>query len=160
MERYSDRAIEIINELHTERLDYESEYLPLIDCANCCKAYEDTGTAPEDIPTGVELANVFCAIDLLKQYQELGTLEEFAAYKNAEEQGHLVRLPCKRGDIVYRICGPKKRRFVAERKVLSVTMYDDERFEIFTTASDWLGKTVFLTREEAEKALKGAKRNG
>lgn len=29
MERYSDRAIEIINELHRERLNYQSEYLPL-----------------------------------------------------------------------------------------------------------------------------------
>ena len=33
MERLSDRAIEIINELHTERLDHNSEYLPLIDAA-------------------------------------------------------------------------------------------------------------------------------
>ena len=49
MERYSDKAIEIINELHTERIDYESEYIPLIDCANQCAAYEDTGLAPEDI---------------------------------------------------------------------------------------------------------------
>ena len=49
MERLSDRAIEIINELHTERLDYESEYLPLIDCAQKCQAYEDTGLEPEEI---------------------------------------------------------------------------------------------------------------
>lgn len=49
MERLSDRAIEIINELHTERLDYESEYLPLMECANKCSAYEDTGLEPEDI---------------------------------------------------------------------------------------------------------------
>lgn len=49
MERLSDRAIEIINELHRERLDYESEYLPLIDCANKCQAYEDTGLEPEEI---------------------------------------------------------------------------------------------------------------
>ena len=49
MERVSDRAIEIINELHTERLDYESEYLPLIDCAIKCAAYEDTGMEPEEI---------------------------------------------------------------------------------------------------------------
>lgn len=49
MERYSDRAIEIINELHMERLDYESEYLPLIDCANQCASYEDTGLTPEEI---------------------------------------------------------------------------------------------------------------
>lgn len=49
MERLSDRAIEIINELHRERLDYESEYLPLIDCANKCQAYEDAGLEPEEI---------------------------------------------------------------------------------------------------------------
>lgn len=49
MERSSDIAIEIINQLHTERLDYESEYLPLIDCANKCSAYEDTGLEPEEI---------------------------------------------------------------------------------------------------------------
>lgn len=47
MERMSDRAIEIINDLHTERLDYESEYLPLIDCANKCASYEDTGLEPQ-----------------------------------------------------------------------------------------------------------------
>ena len=49
MERLSDRAIEIINELHRERLDYESEYLPLIDCANKCRAYEDAGLEPEEV---------------------------------------------------------------------------------------------------------------
>lgn len=49
MERVSDRAFKIINELHTERLDYESEYLPLIDCAIKCAAYEDTGLEPEEI---------------------------------------------------------------------------------------------------------------
>ena len=49
MERLSDTAIEIINELHTERLDYYSEYIPLIDAANCRAAYEDTGLEPEEI---------------------------------------------------------------------------------------------------------------
>ena len=49
MEQYSDRAIEIINELHRERLDYQSEYLPLIDAANKLSAYEDTGLEPEQV---------------------------------------------------------------------------------------------------------------
>ena len=31
MERLSDNAIEIVNELHTERLAYESEYVPIIE---------------------------------------------------------------------------------------------------------------------------------
>lgn len=41
MERLSDTTIDIINDLHTERLDYNSEYLPLIDAANKLKEYED-----------------------------------------------------------------------------------------------------------------------
>ena len=49
MERLSDTAIEIINELHTERLDYSSEYIPLIDAASRLSAYEDTGLEPEEI---------------------------------------------------------------------------------------------------------------
>ena len=49
MERLSDTAIEIINELHTERLEYASEYIPLIDAANRLAAYEDTGLEPEEI---------------------------------------------------------------------------------------------------------------
>ncbi len=49
MDRLSDRAIEIINGLHTERLDYDSEYIPLIDAVNCLKDYEDTGLTPEEI---------------------------------------------------------------------------------------------------------------
>ena len=49
MERLSDTAIEIINELHTERLDYYSEYIPLIDAANRLATYEDTGLEPEEI---------------------------------------------------------------------------------------------------------------
>lgn len=49
MERLSDRAIEIINELRRKRLDYESEYLPLIDYAIKCQAYEDTELSLEEI---------------------------------------------------------------------------------------------------------------
>lgn len=49
MERLSDTAIEIINDLHTERLEYASEYIPLIDAANRLAAYEDTGLEPEQV---------------------------------------------------------------------------------------------------------------
>lgn len=49
MERYSDKAIEIVNDLHTERLDYASEYIPLIDAAQQLAAYEDTGLTPEEV---------------------------------------------------------------------------------------------------------------
>lgn len=62
-------------------------------------------------------------------------------------------IPCKRGDAVWRICGPKGRKYVAERTVVSVTMYDPGVFQVFTNVDDWWGKTVFGTKEEAEQAL-------
>ena len=73
MERLSDTAIEIINELHTERLDYSSEYIPLIDAANRLAAYEDSGLEPEDMAHWMD-------------------------YFRAECEGRLVVLPCKVGD--------------------------------------------------------------
>lgn len=41
MKRYAEAAIEIINDLHTERLDYDTEYLPLIDAAIQLKNLEE-----------------------------------------------------------------------------------------------------------------------
>ena len=49
MQRLSDTAIEIINDLHRERLEYSGEYIPLIDAANRLSDYEDTGLEPEGI---------------------------------------------------------------------------------------------------------------
>lgn len=34
MERYSDKVIEVVNELYLDKIDYYSEYLPLIDSVN------------------------------------------------------------------------------------------------------------------------------
>lgn len=79
--------------------------------------------------------------------------EKLAAYEVAEEQGLLVRLPCKVGDTVYRIV----------RHRVDVSGYRME-WEWETTVEavpfrvgmvDAIGKTIFLTREEAEAALKG-----
>lgn len=49
VERYSNEAIRIINELHTERLDYHSEYLPLIYAAQMLADYENTGLTPQEV---------------------------------------------------------------------------------------------------------------
>ena len=77
---------------------------------------------------------------------------------DAEEQGLLLKLPCKVGDKVYRFCGAKGRKYVDWRTVSNMTYRlnhnGDIVWEIFTTTTDVLGKTVFLTREEAETRLK------
>ena len=49
MERLSDATIAIINELHTERLDYNSEYIPLIEAVHKLADYENTGLSSEDV---------------------------------------------------------------------------------------------------------------
>ena len=65
------------------------------------------------------------------------------AYEDAEEQGLLLRLPCKVGDTVYHIAG---RRIL---EVENVNLF----FLLLSVAEGRFGKTVFLTCDEAEAKL-------
>ena len=69
-------------------------------------------------------------------------INKLAAYEDAEEQGRLVILPCKVGTEVWRVNFDKRRRQI-----------EPLRFDVNLYLS--FNKTVFLTREEAEAALKG-----
>lgn len=93
MERYSGNAIEILDELHTERLDYHSEYLPLIDAAQRLAAYENTGLEPEDILSATDMAKVACALHELNQYKELGSVDRLRELSQADKDGRCVVLP-------------------------------------------------------------------
>lgn len=162
MERYSDRAIEIINELHTARIDYENEYIPLIDCANQCAAYEDTGMTPEAFQSYV----VFLQ-DLIENQKASEALDRFRQLVKADKEGRLVVLPCKVGDTVWAILGDKKYackciveyvniggRGLGTTIVLCEAEGLREQYGVTVAA---FGKTVFLTREEAERALEAKK---
>lgn len=81
MERYSDEAIRIIDELHTERLDYQSEYIPLIDAAQRLDAYESTGMEPE---------NIGALYEELNQYKEIGDLDRLRELMQADREGRCV----------------------------------------------------------------------
>ncbi len=153
MERYSDRAIEIINELHTARIDYENEYIPLIDCANQCAAYEDTGLAPEEVSTLVKDWS-----DLRTIIGECGGIDRVRALAEADRDGRLVVLPCKVGDTVYFALLGR----IIEKQVFSIVsfsnstrIYCDGTSEYFRPED--IGETFFLTREKAEKALEAMK---
>lgn len=89
------------------------------------------------------------------------------AYEDAEEQGRLIVLPCKVGDKVYRLwpCG-KNGKSVSELIVnhIDIDFLPEIEFACRkekTTGNYWffkatdIGKSYFLTREEAEKALEG-----
>lgn len=70
-------------------------------------------------------------------------LEKLAEYENLEEQGKLLKLPCAAGDTVYCIMTSIK----GTNPVIFSQKFDYGMIESF-------GKAVFLTREEAEAALK------
>ena len=120
------------------------------------KAYEDTGLEPEAVET-VKLA--LCA----KHMVDLETLNNtpisrLVELAEADKDGRVVVLPCKVGDVVYGFHGEKTILPMVAKWIETNTdgwciavQYTPmpPRFYRF---SDF-GKTVFLTREEAEKAL-------
>lgn len=74
-------------------------------------------------------------------------------WKEAEEQGKLLKLPCAVGDKVFIIVGKDISKQTVKKIIIredSVIIEANKR--IFNKIC--FGKTVFLTREEAEAALK------
>ena len=152
MERLSDAAIEIINELHTERLNYYSEYIPLIDAANRLADYEDTGLEPEEISEARFL------IAAQRDPQKLARLRELVL---ADQDGRLVVLPCKVGDTLFdTYFGDIREKevvsvgFMLSKSVKHMTIHANNfRGAITEIEIDRIGKEIFYTREEAEAAL-------
>lgn len=143
MKRLSDNAIEIVNELHTERLDYEREYVPIIDALNRLAEYEDIGLEPEKI---VFLKNV--VDDAFSDKPEF--TEHIRELLRAEKDGRLVILPCKVGDRVYQVIpdytAPDNSLFI-EEDVFHLGLLTD---------SGELPANCYFTLKAAEKALEAA----
>lgn len=99
-------------------------------------------------------------------------LEKLAEYEDLEEQGLLVRLPCKVGDTVYRVnAGAKQPIIPMTVSEIHFLCYKNERAVRFDAIGkedmgescyrlEDIGRIVFLTREEAEKKLEEMKKNG
>ena len=112
-------------------------------------SYEDTNLLPEQVDVDHEAAET---LRDLCQYCDLDRLEELA---RADKDGRVVVLPCKVGDKLYRVFDGK----ISEHRVGSMRyLVIQGRWDIDTTpfcsyVESSIGKTIFLTREEAEKAL-------
>ena len=97
----------------------------------------------------------------LPDYGDGSPTEKLADYEDADEQGLLLRLPCKVGDTVWRIFLSDNYIMPCnvEECVYSDSLYIIVREELFNTRRglniNEIGKTVFLTKAEAEKKLKG-----
>lgn len=135
---------------------------PMADCtALYCRnrlldrlvEYEDTGVTPELVREVAEFA----------VWVHENGMDKIREWVKADKENRLVVPPCKVGDMLYEVTG---------RKTISVYKVKAIRVELFGLFIEWdivegfvwqslaginageIGKTVFLTREEAEKALK------
>ena len=86
-------------------------------------------------------------------------LEKQAEYKSLEEQGLLFRLPCKVGDVLWWIDAYRDLRNSEVNSMFVEQGIDGVIIEtlICNISAKELGKTVFLTQEEAEAALEKMK---
>lgn len=116
-------------------------------------AYEDTGLTPEEIDMDHEAAE---QLRQLCQNCDLDRLEKLA---EADRDGRVVVRPCKVGDTLNRVFAGE----ILEHKVRNMRYLAIQgRWDIDTTpfcpyVESSIGKTIFLTREEAERALEAKK---
>lgn len=135
---------------------------PMADCtALYCRnrlldrlvKYEDTEREPEEIDMDHEAAE---QIRYLCRNCDLDRLEKLA---EADRDGRVVVRPCKVGDTLFRVFAGE----ILEHKVRNMRYLAIQgRWDIDTTpfcsyVESSIGKTIFLTHEQAERALEAMK---
>ena len=118
------------------------------------KAYEDTELTPEEIDMDHEAA------EQLRQLCRNCDLDRLEKLAEADRAGRLVVQPCKMGDILYRVfAGEIFEHRVGSMKYFAIQgRWDIETYPFCPCVESSIGKTIFLTREEAKKALEAMKK--
>ena len=142
-----------------ERLTFEGNFCDIAQCrelpcpydGNCTqkevwerlKAYEDAGLSPQACANAREIEETLSGCDY--------SISRMVELMKADKDGRVVILPCKVGDVLY----AAESAPVIPLHVMEVAIYlalEGEDGGDYERISN-IGKTVFLTREEAEKAM-------
>ena len=127
-------------------------------------SYEDTGRTPEEVTA---LGNLFnYALEESKTLTEqLALLNRLRELAEADKDGRVVVLPCKVGQRVFALLDTDKH--ISECEAKQIGMGNKIGFiglepigargREYGISLNGFGKTVFRTREEAEKALEAMK---
>ena len=154
-----------------ERLTFEGNFCDIAQCActkcpydtDCSqkqvwerlKAYEDTGLTPEEVERSKLEIEAGCVKAIARTYGiDINRLRKFA---EADRDGRVIVLPCEVGHAAYWvhngiITDCHINRIQVNRKGVFLCLKNKKSHGAFRVDT-CLGKTVFLTREEAEKAL-------
>ena len=109
--------------------------------ADLLASYEDTNLTPEQI------------LEIDRAYRE--KCEELAKYKQLEEDGLLLRLPCAIGSTIYKSKYPTRvDEDGTEWEICDKKRATVEPLNFALCHLNSIGRLYFLTREEAEQALK------
>ena len=140
-----------------ERLTFEGNFCDIAQCRELpCKyggkcsqkqvwdrlrEYEDAGVSPKACTQCREIEDGLSSVDY--------SISRMVELMKADKDGRVVVLPCKVGDTVYRLqyVEPTPGRFTVGVVPIKFALIWLEEF----------GKTVFLSHEEAEKALQEMK---
>lgn len=120
-------------------------------------AYEDSGLSPEEVVEIKKYLNMW--IEICKENNV--SIVQFKKWAEAEQDGRLVMLPCKVGDSIWlAMCGQIREYIfmgITQQYGYLPSLYGRQRFgkyeDVGIALVDSIGKTVFLSREAAEKAI-------
>ena len=156
MERLTQRLRtgEVLMATDYEEKYTEQEWINMLQ--NRLAAYEDTGLEPREVSAIVKEWSDLCTI-----VGECGGIARLRELAEADKGGRLVVLPCKVGDIVW--ANLNKMRHTRKCVIEFANIGSHITTIVFSTVDGLreqygvnpcsFGKTVFLTREEAEKVL-------
>lgn len=152
-----------------ERLTFDGNFCDIAQCRNipggsfcedgACyqkkvwerlKQFEDTVRAPE------LFFKMYGELPLLESaIKNYGSHDRMKEIAKADKDGRVVVQPCKVGDKLYRVfAGEIFEHRVGSLKYFAIQgRWDFETYPFCPCVESSIGKTVFFSREEAEKAL-------
>lgn len=165
-----------------ERLTFNGNFCDISQCrelpcqhgGNCAqkqvwerlKAYEDTGLTPGEVLPKDKADEIALKLMRLADLESLCSYTRLCELADADKDGRVVVLPCKVGQRVFALLDTDKH--ISECELKQIGMGNGIGFvglepigargREYGVALNGFGKTVFLTREEAEKALEAMKK--
>ena len=138
-----------------------------VPAAHCplLRQYLDTGLTPEEVLPKDKADEIALKLMRLADLESLCSYNRLRELAEADKDGRLVVLPCKVGDVVWtnldgmrhpRKCVIEFVNIGSHATTIVFSTVDGLREQYGVNPSAF-GKTVFLTREEAEKALEAMK---
>ena len=124
-------------------------------------AYEDTGLTPEEVLPKDKADEIALKLMRLADLESLCSYDRIRELAEADKDGRCVVLPCKVGQRVFALLDTDKN--ISECEVKQIGMGNEIGFiglepigargREYGVALNGFGKTVFLSRKEAEKAM-------